>query len=412
MRRPGPALLVILLTLSLISTLVWQWWRDPERNFQHGLEALSGGERAGIETAVARLEGVPTHTAQQAFLRAALLLREGEPKAAIELLQSCQDHPDVERDAKILAGEAYYQLGAAGNAKLLWENALALDPESIEAHRWLGVLYFDLGAMDNAILHLQAVSRLAPDDHRPDRLMGQINRDYERPEVAIPHYRETLRRAPNQPDVETVWLELAECEIKQREYASAMESLQHASDSPWQHRLLAECHLNLGDLESARELAEQAVAAEPDNLDGLKLQSRIALTDGDVARAAELLSRAVEIDPFDYHARSQLSVVLARQDRLKDSEIHAKRADELQQLWTRFSDLQIDAINQMTNAEVRYEIAMLAGQLGKIDLARTWLQAALAIEPSHAGALAELAKIEQHGGERHQTGGLTTAARD
>lgn len=410
MRRPGPASLVILLSVSLVSMLLWQWWRDPERHFQRGLEALSGGERAAIENAAARLEGVPTHTAQQAFLLAALRLRDGEPKAAIELLQTCQDHPDVERDAHILAGEALYQLGAAGNAKLLWENALALDPESLEAHRWLGVLYFDLGAMDNAILHLQAVSRLAPNDHRPDRLMGQINRDYERPEVAIPHYEETLRRAPNQPNVETVWLELAECQIKQREYAAAVESLRNCSESPWQQRLLAECRMNLGDLDSARELAEKAVTAEPDNLDGLELRSRIALADGDVAGATELLSRGVEIDPFDYHARFQLSQVLARQKRTEEAEMHSKRADELQQLWARFSDLQIDAINQPTNADVRHEIAMLAEQLGKKELAQTWFQAALAIEPSHAQALAGLTKIEQEGGERDRPSSHPAAA--
>lgn len=409
MRRPGPASLVILLSISLASTLLWQWWQAPERHFQQGLEALGGGERAAIEKAVARLDGVPTYQAQQAYLQAALRLRDGEPKAAIELLQTCQDHPDVEQDARILAGEALYQLGAAGNAKLLWESALALDPDSIEAHRWLGVLYFDLGAMDNAILHLQAVSRLDPTDHRPERLMGRINRDYERPEVAIPHYQETIRRAPDQPNIEAVWLELAECQIKQREYANAEESLEQCEESPWKQRLLAECRMNLGDLDSARELAEKSLAAEPENLDGLELRSRIALADGNVPHATELLARGVEIDPFDYHARFQLSQVLARQGRSEDAEVHSKRADELQQLWTRFSDLQIDAINQTTNADVRHEIATLATQLGKPELARTWFQAALAIEPTHAQALAGLAKVEQANGQSARPSSLTAA---
>ncbi len=62
--------------------------------------------------------------------------------------------------------KAAYKIGAVGNAKLHWEEALRANPECVAAHRWLGVLYYDLGAMDAAMLHLGSVSRLAPDDYR------------------------------------------------------------------------------------------------------------------------------------------------------------------------------------------------------------------------------------------------------
>lgn len=390
-----PRSLAFLLLLTLFGSLAFQHWSDPQRHFQIGMEGVRNNDREKIEQAVAALEDVPSYRAQHAYLQGSLRMRDDQPEQALRLAMSSQDHPDLDAEARVLAGEAAYQLGAAGNAKLLWEDALALDPQCVAAHQWLGVLYFDLGAMDNAILHLKTVSELSPEDPRPDRLMGLINLDYERPEVAIPHYRETLRRAPNQPGVETVWLELAECQIKQREYASAMESLSHCADSPRKKRLAASCQMNLGSLEEARRLAQEALQAEPDNVDSLQLNAEIALVDGQVERAAELLRTAAKVDPFDHGTRTQLAQVLGRLGREEESRQHAERAEELQKLWQRFSDLQIDAINQAANAEIRYEVGQLADQLGRPRLADSWFKAALAIDPGLTAASEALATGDQ-----------------
>ncbi len=390
-----PRTLVLTLTVSFIATLIWQSWSDPQKYFELGKQGLAENDRSKIERAVHGLKDNPNFIAQYTLFEASLSLRDNKPAEALRLALACQDHPDVAVETRVIAGEAAFQLGGAGNAKLYWEEALSLDPECVAAHQWLGVLYFDLGAMDNAMLHLQAVSQLSPNDPRPDRLMGLINRDYERPEIAISHYRETLRRAPKQPDYEDVWLELAECELKQREYDSAKNSLSQCSDSPRKKRLLAQCLLNLGSLEEARQLAEQAIATEPNNLDVLRLNAEIALVDGQVQRAADLLLKGVEINPFHHGTRTQLAQVLGRLGQEEQSMIHSARAAELQVLWQRFSDLQIDAINQMTNADIRYEIGTLASQLGMPELARTWFKAALAINPGMKQASQALAQFPE-----------------
>jgi len=256
-----------------------------------------------------------------------------------------------------------------------------------------------VGAMDNAIRHLQAVSRLSPEDHRPDRLMGLINRDYERPEVAIPHYLESLRRASNQPEAEKVRLELAECYIKQREFEAALKQLELCDDSPRKKTLTARCLMNAGELDKARELAGEALDEQPDELDVLQLNADIALVDGETERAAEWLRQGVQVDPYDHGARTQLAQVLGRMGLVNESKQHSRRAEELQELWARFSDLQIDAINRMTDAQVRYEIGTLARQLGKPELAVVWFRAALAIEPTMTRAAEALAEM----GERSAT---------
>lgn len=390
-----PRCLSILLLLSLVGSLGYQAWSNPRRHLIAGLAGVRDNRRVAVEEAIRSLEGRVAYDLPRSYLNGWLQLQSGRTEDALRLAVSAQDHPDVEVESRVLAGQAAYRLGAAGNAKLFWEEALARDPDCLAAHQWLGVLYYDVGAMDNAMLHLRAVSRLDPQDYRPDRFMGLINRDYERPDVAIPHYIESLRRAPNQPDVETVRLELAECQIKQREYDAAMKSLNQCGESTRKKRLTSRCLMNLGELDDARRLARQSLLEQPDDVDAIQLNAEIALIDGEVEAAAQLLETAVRFHPFDHGVRTQLAQVLGRLGREGESKEQSTRAEELQKLWQRFSDLQIEAINRATDAPIRYEIGLLAKQLGKPELAISWLKAALAIDPGMSLAGEALAAMEK-----------------
>lgn len=394
-RLLDPRCLSFMLLLTLIGSLGYQAWQSPRRYFVAGMTGVRDNRRADVDKAVGSLEGNVAYDLPRAYLKGWLQLQSGQTEDALRLAVSAHDHPDVEVESRVLAGQAAYRLGAAGNAKLFWEEALARDPDCLAAHQWLGVLYYDVGAMDNAMLHLRAVSRLAPQDYRPDRFMGLINRDYERPDVAIPHYLESLRRAPNQPDVETVWLELAECQIKQREYDAAMKSLTQCGESTRKKRLTARCLMNIGELADARRLATQSLLELPEDVDAIQLNAEIALIDGEVETAAQLLETAIRFHPFNHGVRTQLAQVLGRLGREAESKEQSARAEELQKLWQRFSDLQIEAINRATDAPIRYEIGLLAKQLGRPELAISWLKAALAIDPGMSLAGEALAAMEK-----------------
>jgi tetratricopeptide (TPR) repeat protein len=389
-----PRWLAALLVVTFLGILIFQWWDAPHRQYEMGIAGLRAGDSARVQRAIAALEDVPAYQPHRDLLLASLHLADEEFDESLKLALRSQSHPDLEVQALVLAGEAAYRMGAAGNAKLFWEQALFQDPEYVPAHQWLGVLYFDLGAMDNALFHLETVSALSPDDPRPDRLMGLINLDYERPDVAIPHYRETLKRAPQQPDAQQIWLELAECQIKQREFDDAIESLSHCDPSADRKRLLAQCEMNTGSLDRARQLAAEALAEAPDELDSLLLSADLAAIDGDLQRAAKLLREGVRIDPYDHGTRTQLAQILGRLELPEEAAVHSARAEELQQQWQRFSDLQIDAINQRANAQIRLEIGLLAKQLGRPELANSWFKAALAIDPGLSAAADELSAAQ------------------
>ena len=388
-----PRWLVVALLLTMVTTAYLQYLYDPWRQFQLGLKALEKNDLATVQTVARSLERDPACLSHCLYLSAALAMREGDINTALERAEAAKENPDLLIEANVLAGEAAYKMGAAGNAKLYWEEALRADPECITAHRWLGVLYYDVGAMDRAILHFKVVSRLAPTDPRPDRLMGLMNRDYERPETAIPHYKESLRRSPKQRDADDVRLEMAECQIKLREFAEALKTLENCVESSRKKVLSARCLLNLGSLDEARLVANKMLTGDNSRVEVLQINAEIALADGNMKVAAELLQRATEVDPYNHGIRTQYAQVLGRLGQTDNAKQQTERAEQLQGLWQRFSDLQIDAINHATDAPLRFEIGALARQLGKPELAISWFKAALAIDPSLRSAADALTEM-------------------
>jgi tetratricopeptide (TPR) repeat protein len=370
-----------------------QFQYDPWRQYQLGLKALKATDLATVAKIAKALESSPAYLPHARYLAAALAMREGDVKSALEGAIAAKEHPDLLIDANVLAGEAAYRIGAVGNAKLHWEEALRNDSNCVLAHRWMGVLYYDIGAMDAAMLHLGAVSRLDPSDPRADRLMGLMNRDYERPETAIPHYQESLRRDPGQRDADMLRLEMAECHIKLRDFMAALDALKQCNPSPKRDTLSARCLLNLGSLDEARSIARSLLGEHKNRLDVLQINAEIALADSQLEQAAALLQAAAEVEPYNHGVRTQLAQVLGRMGKTDESKQQTERATELQGLWQKFSDLQVDAINRPTDAPIRYEIGSLANQLGKPELAVSWFKAALAIDPSLRTAAEALAAV-------------------
>lgn len=392
----NPKTISMLLLLSIVVSLVVQKLSNPRYFFDQGVVGVQNKDLVQVSRAATELDQHVAYRRHSDYFKAYIAIQNTEYERALRLALQAREHPDIELDASVLAGEAAYKMGASGNAKMLWEEVLLKDPNFVQAHQWLGAMFYDIGSMSDAIFHLEQVSKLVPDDARPDRLMGLMNRDYERPEIAIPHYKESLRRSPNQPDANQLRLEWAECHIKLREYEPALEVLKDADESAFKDLLTARCWLNLGKLDESRSLAVKMLETDhPKKTEALQLNAEIALADGEPPKAAEYLRKAAELDPYNHGVRSQLAQVLGRLGDATGSQEQTKVAEELQKKWQKFSDLQLDAINNQIDATIRYQIGVLAKELGKPELAIVWFKAALAIEPNNrlaANALMETSK--------------------
>ena len=358
----------------------------PAQRLSRAMAALDAKQWEEVERELAGLEGAAGYEPQQHFLRGALLLQRGKPYPALEEFGHAVDDPALRVRTLVLSGEALCRAGDLRNAVRLLSQAVEADEDAIDGHRLLAVAFDRLGLTDAAEAHLLRVAELDPADPRPLRVLGQMQKDFEDYAGAVESYRESLRRDADQPDRQELLLELADCEIKLRQYDAAMATLAQASPCADRWTAEAECHYGGGRPDEAKRLLAQALRESPANLRGLMLAGTILLEEQDAAAAVDVLTRAVLAYPRDYTARFKLGQAYRRMGDARHAEEHAKVAEEIKQVREEFSKLHQKANAEPDNADVRCRLGQLARQLDRPDLARVWFRAALEINPRHEEA--------------------------
>src|SRR5262249_23494158 len=155
------------------------------------------------------------------------------------LLNQIEDQAEIRHQAISLCGQCHLQLGQLAEAERVFTFLCNQNPDDLDGHRGLAALTFDLGAFTRAIRHCQEWARLDPEDGRPHRFMGLIRKDLSQIDEAIPCYQDALQRHLKESVKEEVRLELAECQIKRKEFDEAVKTLEGCSPpAKLYHKLL------------------------------------------------------------------------------------------------------------------------------------------------------------------------------
>ena len=389
---------LVLALLPVPALAVRHWLRaktPPDEHFQQGLAAFRENRIDDLHVCAAALAVFPGYEPHSQLLEGMALMRRGQFQPALDRFWNARHHDDTRQLAFSLSGEAFYHSGNLREAIRILSVAVQADPDNIDAHRWAAAACYDIGAMDHAQRHLQRVAELAPHDPRPNRLRGLIHKDFERYGLAAVEYREALRRHSDPDHWDEVRIELAECLRREGQFAEALTVLEPCAATPAADALRAECELALERAEPAAQLVRRALDKDPKHRDALLVQADIVLQAGDAARAAEFLERAVAAHPRDDLVRYRLAQVYRRLGRDDRAEEQAGIMRELRELGKQFTKLHERAFNDVSDPQLRYEIGMMANQLGRPLLARGWFEAALTLDPGHQAsrdALRELAK--------------------
>ena len=368
----------------LFAVRQWQY-NQPESHYQRGREALIASDDDVVLRESDFLSQTAGYESHARLLRGLLLVRKG--KLADALMQFEQAGADATAlEASANAAKCFYQLGLYLNTIDAAQAALARDASAIDARRWLAAAYYDLGAVAHAVVELEQISREAQNDPRPDRLLGLIAKDSEQYLKAIGHYRESLRRDPNQPDREKLLNELAESLVKQNLFDEALITLKDCQRSASALTLEADCQYALGETEKAHDLLSEAITLDPRYVPAKLSKGKLFLDGGQADQAALILKEAVQLDPVSRVAHLQLSQALRQLGQSEKADEELLRSQEIKSLEREFTDLHETAMQQPLDAEVRFRLGELAGQLGKPELSKMWFRTALCIDPQHAGA--------------------------
>lgn len=367
----------IVLAIAVGSGVWWSQARpSPQQQFQLGLAAIKKGDWEQVRKSADQLNERPEFAAQSHVLRGVFLLKVGRAADALSHLATVQPVGELREPALMAAGEALYSLDRFAEAQQMFATLASEQPKHVEAHRWLASIAYDLGAFSQAMGELDLVMQLAPTDYRPHLLKGHMLADTEQYRPAIQEYAAALKRSPPALVEEEILPAMAAAQMQDRQYVEAVATLTRAPRTGANLALYAECEMAQGHADAAEKLVKEAQSLDARAPGLFKVLGRLRLDDGRPSEAVPALRKAVEADPRDYESRHQLAQALRSIGEVAQADAEAKRAVETTEQIAKLAELNKQAIDHPTDAEVRLELAELCEQLGMTKLAAMWHKAA------------------------------------
>jgi tetratricopeptide (TPR) repeat protein len=371
------AAIVIVLGLGIVVVIANQY--GPEASYRRGRQGLYAGDRDAVQRESKRLMDTVGYEAKGYLLQGLACAQSGKPGEAIQWLEKASLSKPLTVEAATAAAGCFYSMGRYLETIDAAHAALALDDSHVEARRWLAASYYDLGATSHAEIELERVSKEAPRDPRPDRLMGLIAKDAEQYTKAIKHYLESLERDPRHPDRDKILLELVEAQVKDGKFEDALVTLGQCQRSPATLTWTAEAERGLGRLDKAGQSVQEAIDLDRKFFPAKLSLGKLLMDQGRVEDAASVLANAAEMEPHNSQVHFELSQAFRSLGKNEQADAELARMREIQVLHRQFTDLHVVATEQPMNADARDRLAELARQLGKPQLAQTWIRAAAAI---------------------------------
>jgi tetratricopeptide (TPR) repeat protein len=389
----GAGAVIALVLLSVAGAYWWYHTSRPGYRLHTGQEALHAGDYDRASDIASALES-DGYADQAHLLRGeSFLRRQRLAEAAREFNQIDQADTDVMVDASLIYGVGFLSLKMYAEAERLLRYVVAKRPDEVEAHRALASIYYDQRALNQATEYARRWADLDPTNGQPYRFLGLIYKEREDANFqAVEAYRDGLVRELSPSVREQVKIELAEVLIRQTEYAEALKLLEDAHPTDAEHKRSAleeraECLYALGRTAELPAFLDGALRDYPTSVPLLRVRAQVHQAAGENQAAADLLEKALQIDPTDYPSRYALAGAYQGLGRAADAAAQRRQVEETQKAMKEVTALVQQANDRPTDRAVRLQLAALCEKLKRPDLAAIWLQAAARVpEKTERGA--------------------------
>ena len=392
----SPLLWLLLLCLSCLLTLGCEAPPDHLDLFSQGRVAAEQEQWQEVRKIKNQLKEMPNANVETTFLEAVLYFNVLNYNASMQRLQQVAGDTRIREECMIMATRIFLATGDNPSAIRTLNEIIVEFPDNVDAHRLLSAKYYDFGSLQLAMKHCQRISELAPQDPRPDRLMGLISKDFDKNELAVTYYTESLKRASGDStfkQTSEVHVELAEVQIRLRNYAAALASLANlpAADMPpylvanaWSYQ--AECHVALGEFDEAQQYIQQALSIDAEHEHALEMHGTLAMQSGQTEQALAILSQAAARHPGNDRILFKLSNVHRQLGNADQAATVLAQHEQIKALKIQYIEKNVMAAQVPTDANIRFELGKIAEQLYDVQAAVSWYQAALALDPNYEAA--------------------------
>lgn len=380
--------LVAMGLLGIVVTIRWVSVSQspvPEEAWKIGLRGIHAEDLDSIDRAIAQLEKVAVAgepSDRLTLLRGARSLYRGEAAAALRRF-AVLDPSGPDRDPLlVLTAQALYHSGQFAEAQVCLGQALADQPDNLQALRWLATVTYDRGDIPNTLLILEEIVKLAPDDFRPLHMKGVIHRDFGEHALAVQELTAALKQTPPPALAQEIRMLVAASQMDIKQFEAARQTLNACSESPEMLALLADCCWQLGDASQSRQLLAKLSTEGELPRTARRLNARMMIEENHLESAQGLLETLVSSDPADDESEFLLAAIARRRQDEAGYKKHQDRSELIKSLKNQLTELSQKAAQEPDNAEVREQLGAICEQLGMNALAQVWRTAAASLQRS------------------------------
>ena len=328
---------------------------------------------ASVLLAPAQAQMTPQQLVQDAMQKQQAGDLEG---AVVEYRQFLKLHPDAAAIHSNL-GAALVGLGRFEEALPEYKTALKQSPKLASARLNLALAYYKMGRIDDAVTELEKVYVEEPANHQAVLLLADCYLRMAREDDVI---RILEPEEQKYPDDMAVAYMLGTALIRQKRVEEGevlVDQILRNGDSAEAHLMMGSAKMNVQDYAGARDEFAKAVALNPNLPEVHVLYAKALVFTGDSDMSAKEYKTELTVDPYNFDANLQLGATARQEQNYDEAKKYFERAQE-----TRPGD-----------PGVRYQLALVAIDQGRLDDARQILEGLVKQSPQFTEAHVSLSLV-------------------
>jgi tetratricopeptide (TPR) repeat protein len=293
---------------------------------------------------------------------------------AFNLLATVERCGDVYHNA----GQAMQQLDRIPEAEELFQQALRLNPNSIDSHAKLGNIFLQEGKVSEALAHYEQVLSMYPNSAEAHYYCGLALMELGKVPEAVEQYEQTLRI---KPDFVEAHLNLG---VELEKLGRTTDAIRHYEETLRIRPESPEAHLDLGTALFTEGRAQEAIAhydealrIQPDYVRAYYNRGFVLEHLGKLPEAVADYEEAIRIKPDYARAHCSLGDALQKMGKLPEAVAQYEQALRV----------------APDDAEVHFDLALALEKLGRTREAIDQYRQTLKLRPDYTPARTALARL-------------------
>jgi putative PEP-CTERM system TPR-repeat lipoprotein len=291
---------------------------DAEARFLLASVSAETGDALAAEKEVRKAIDLKYPSAQTLPLLAKVLLMQNQYQKALDEIGADSKQGGVE--LVVLRADAKLGLGKVDEARQLYESALQLYPQQVQALLGMGRVAAAARDINNAVKYADQAVAAAPADVDALLFKADLLRAEGKTDAALAGYDAVLKVKPahRTAHIEKAYLEAAtgKFEAAQADLAAAAKTTPGSMMVAYTQALL---DFTQGKNAAARESLQKVLRVAPEHMPSILLYGAVELNLGDLEQAGQLLRKYVGKNPENLYARKLLATTLLRRGQNQDA---------------------------------------------------------------------------------------------